>query len=79
VRRNVETLRQDGRTVTEPIVATAYEVDSGEMRESLVLPEPSQLAQQLEEIYQDHRAWVPPCMATRSYLPQDDKARFVQV
>jgi phosphopantothenoylcysteine synthetase/decarboxylase len=54
VRRNVETLRQDGHIVIEPIVATAYEVDSGELRESLVLPEPSHLAQQLEKIYQDH-------------------------
>jgi phosphopantothenoylcysteine synthetase/decarboxylase len=54
VQRNVETLRQDGHTVIEPIVATAYEVDSGELQESLVLPEPSLLAQQLEKIYQDH-------------------------
>ena len=53
VQRNVETLRQDGHTVIEPVVATAYEVDSGELRESLVLPEPSLLAQQLEKVYQD--------------------------
>src|SRR5215204_4800637 len=54
VQRNVETLRRDGHTVTEPTVATAYEVDSGEMRESLVLTEPPLLAQQLEKIHQDH-------------------------
>jgi phosphopantothenoylcysteine synthetase/decarboxylase len=33
VKRNVETLREDGHTVIEPEVAVAYEVDSGEMRE----------------------------------------------
>lgn len=54
VRRNVETLRQDGHAVIEPEVAAAYEVDSGEMRESLVLPEPSVLARQLGEIHRDH-------------------------
>jgi phosphopantothenoylcysteine synthetase/decarboxylase len=54
VQRNVEALRRDGHTVIEPTVATAYEVDSGEMRESLVLPEPPLLAQQLEKIHQDH-------------------------
>jgi phosphopantothenoylcysteine synthetase/decarboxylase len=59
VQRNIETLRQDGHTVIEPIVATAYEVDSGELQESLVLPEPSLLAQQLEKIYQDHSPDAP--------------------
>ena len=54
VQRNVETLRQDGHKVIEPIVATAYEVDSGELQESLVLPEPSLLAGHLEKIYQSH-------------------------
>jgi phosphopantothenoylcysteine synthetase/decarboxylase len=54
VQRNVDTLRNDGHTVIEPQVATAYEVDSGELRESLVLPEPSLLVEQLEKIYQDH-------------------------
>jgi phosphopantothenoylcysteine synthetase/decarboxylase len=53
VQRNLDTLRRDGHTVIEPVVANAYEVDSGEMRESLVLPEPFLLAQQLEAIYQD--------------------------
>jgi phosphopantothenoylcysteine synthetase/decarboxylase len=53
VQRNVEILRQDGHTVIEPIVATAYEVDSGEVQESLVLPEPSRLVDQLEKIFRD--------------------------
>ena len=53
VRRNVETLRRDGYAVIEPEVAAAYEVDSGEMLESLVLLEPSLLARQLEDIYQE--------------------------
>jgi phosphopantothenoylcysteine synthetase/decarboxylase len=53
VQRNVDTLRNDGHKVIEPLVATAYEVDSGELRESLVLPEPSLLVEQLEKIYQD--------------------------
>ena len=50
VRRNVETLRDDGHIVIEPEVAIAYEVDSGEMRESLVVPEPTHLIEQLREI-----------------------------
>lgn len=67
VQRNIETLRQDGHTVIEPIVATAYEVDSGELQESLVLPEPSLLAQQLEKIYQDHSPDAP--LQSDSLLP----------
>src|ERR687890_1382704 len=50
VQRNVETLRGDGHIVIEPEVAVAYEVDSGETRESLVVPEPAQLIAQLLEI-----------------------------
>ena len=53
VQRNVEALRQDGHAVIEPVVASAYEVDSGELLESLVLPEPPLLARQLEKIYRD--------------------------
>ena len=41
VQRNVESLRADGHIVIEPEIAVAYEVDSGEMRESLVVPEPA--------------------------------------
>ncbi|MDQ3863289.1 MAG: Mersacidin decarboxylase [Actinomycetota bacterium] len=51
VQRNVETLREDGHIVIEPEVATAYEVDSGETRESLVIPEPTQMVEQLREIH----------------------------
>ena len=50
VKRNVETLRDDGHTVIEPETAVAYEVDSGEMRESLVVPEPVHLVERLREI-----------------------------
>jgi phosphopantothenoylcysteine synthetase/decarboxylase len=51
VRRNVETLREDGHIVIEPEVASAYEVDSGQMRNSLVLPDPSALVQHFREIH----------------------------
>lgn len=51
VQRNVETLRDDGHIVIEPVVATAYEVDSGETRDSLVIPEPSDLIERLREIH----------------------------
>src|SRR5215211_536590 len=51
VQRNVETLREDGHIVIEPEVAVAYEVDSGETRESLVIPEPTHLVEQLREIH----------------------------
>jgi phosphopantothenoylcysteine synthetase/decarboxylase len=50
VQRNVETLRRDGHIVVEPDVAIAYEVDSGETRESLVIPETTRLVEQLLEI-----------------------------
>src|SRR5919107_3392630 len=50
VQRNVGTLRGDSHIVIEPEVAIAYEVDSGEVRESLVVPEPTQLIAQLREI-----------------------------
>ena len=51
VQRNVETLRADGHMVLEPEVASAYEVDSGEVRESLVIPEPTQLVEQLRDTH----------------------------
>lgn len=50
VQRNVETLRNDGHMVVEPEVGTAYEVDSGEMRESLAMPEPSEVIRLLGEL-----------------------------
>lgn len=51
VQRNVETLRGDGHVVVEPEVAVAYEVDTGETRESLVVLEPPQLVEQLRKIH----------------------------
>jgi phosphopantothenoylcysteine synthetase/decarboxylase len=51
VERNVDTLREDGHTVIEPEVAVSYEVDSGEMSESFVVPEPGHLVELLREIY----------------------------
>jgi phosphopantothenoylcysteine synthetase/decarboxylase len=51
VQRNVTTLREDGHKVIDPEVAIAYEVDSGVTRESLVVPEPTQLVEQLREIH----------------------------
>jgi phosphopantothenoylcysteine synthetase/decarboxylase len=51
VQRNVDTLRGDGHIVIEPELAIAYEVDSGETRESLVVPEPTKLVEQLREIH----------------------------
>jgi phosphopantothenoylcysteine synthetase/decarboxylase len=51
VQRNVGILREDGHTVIEPETAIAYEVDSGETRDSLVVPEPSELVQRLLEIW----------------------------
>lgn len=55
VQRNVRILRGDGHVVMEPELAMAYEVDSGEMRESWVIPQPEQLVEQLLEIYQRSR------------------------
>jgi phosphopantothenoylcysteine synthetase/decarboxylase len=50
VRRNVEILRDDGHVVVEPEVASAYEVGSGEMRQSLVMPEPTEIITVLKEL-----------------------------
>lgn len=58
--RNVETLRRDGHIVIEPEVAVAYEVDSGEMRESLVVPEATQLVEQVREIHRRQEPDSPP-------------------
>jgi phosphopantothenoylcysteine synthetase/decarboxylase len=51
VQRNVETLRGDGHLIIEPELALAYEVDSGEMRESWVIPDPERLVERLREIH----------------------------
>jgi phosphopantothenoylcysteine synthetase/decarboxylase len=50
VQRNVETLRDDGHVVVEPELAPAYEVDTGETRDSWVVPEPGRLVELLGEI-----------------------------
>lgn len=50
VQRNVETLRGDGHIIVEPELAPAYEVDTGETRESRVVPEPERLVELLGEI-----------------------------
>jgi phosphopantothenoylcysteine synthetase/decarboxylase len=50
VRRNVATLREDGHVVIEPELAPAYEVDTGEVRESRVVPEPERLVGLLREV-----------------------------
>jgi phosphopantothenoylcysteine synthetase/decarboxylase len=50
VQRNVEILREDGHVIVEPDLALAYEVDSGETRESWVIPEPERLIERLQEI-----------------------------
>lgn len=51
VQRNVATLRRDGHIVVDPEVALAYEIETGQMRKNLVLPEPERLVHRLGEIY----------------------------
>ena len=52
VQRNVETLRADGHVVIDPELTMAYEVDSGEMQESWVIPDPERLIERLQQIRQ---------------------------
>lgn len=52
VQRNVRTLCDDGHVVMEPELAMAFEVDSGEMRESWIIPQPEQLIERLLQIYE---------------------------
>jgi hypothetical protein len=47
VQRNLRTLEEDGHLVVEPERAPAYEVGTGEMADTLVLPEPDVLVRQL--------------------------------
>jgi phosphopantothenoylcysteine synthetase/decarboxylase len=51
MQRNVETLRKDDHVIIEPKLALAYEVDSGETRESWVIPDPKRLVEWLQEIH----------------------------
>lgn len=52
VQRNVRTLRADGHLVVEPELVMAYEVDSGEMQESWVIPEPRKVVEFLKGLEQ---------------------------
>jgi phosphopantothenoylcysteine synthetase/decarboxylase len=52
VQRNVAALRDDGHIVVEPEPVPAYEVDTGEVRESRVVPEPERLVGLLREIFE---------------------------
>lgn len=52
VQRNVRTLREDGHVVIDPELAMAFEVDSGEMRESWIIPQPEQLVERLRRIHE---------------------------
>ena len=48
VQRNLRTLAEDGHLVVEPEHAPAYEVGTGEMTDTLVLPEPEVLVRHLK-------------------------------
>lgn len=50
VQRNVETLRADGHVVIHPELAPAYEVDTGETRDTWVVPAPDRLVGLLREV-----------------------------
>jgi phosphopantothenoylcysteine synthetase/decarboxylase len=50
VQRNVETLRADGHVVIHPELAPAYEVDTGETRDTWVVPAPDRLVGLLQEV-----------------------------
>lgn len=50
VQRNVDTLIADGHLVVQPELAMAYEVESGEMQESWIMPDPETLVERLRSI-----------------------------
>ena len=50
VQRNIDTLVADGHLVVQPELAMAYEVESGEMQESWIMPDPETLAERLRNI-----------------------------
>lgn len=52
VQRNLRTLAEDGHLVIEPERAPAYEVGTGEMADTLVLPEPADLIRDLKGMSQ---------------------------
>lgn len=52
VQRNLQTLAEDGHLMVEPERAPAYEVGTGELADTLVLPEPDVLIQDLKSMLQ---------------------------
>jgi len=52
VQRNLRTLAEDGHLVVEPEHASAYEVGTGEMSDTLVLPETAVLVRHLKSMLQ---------------------------
>lgn len=50
VQRNLRTLAEDGHIVIEPERTSAYEVGTGEMAETFVLPDPEVLVERLESM-----------------------------
>lgn len=50
LQRNVELLQEDGHTLVEPVLATAYEAASGEMRQNRVLPGPEKVVERLRDL-----------------------------
>lgn len=52
VQRNLRTITEDGHFVVDPEHAAAYEVGTGEVADTLVLPEPAVLIQHLENMLQ---------------------------
>ncbi len=52
VQRNLQTLADDGHLLVEPELAPAYEVGTGEMTDTPVLPEPDVLVRHLKAMLQ---------------------------
>ncbi len=52
VQRNLRTLAEDGHLMVEPEHAPAYEVGTGEVADTLVLPEPAVLIRHLKSMLQ---------------------------
>lgn len=52
VQRNLRTLAEDGHFLVEPEHAPAYEVGTGEVTDTLIIPEPAILVQNLENMLQ---------------------------
>jgi phosphopantothenoylcysteine synthetase/decarboxylase len=50
VQRNLRTLAEDGHIVIEPERTSAYEVGTGEMSDTFVLPDPEALVERLERM-----------------------------